>query len=58
MVNKKYILLLLKQFHKNSRSKTLGFRKVNHSLEMQNDALVHREGLTFTARGLTLDVRI
>ena len=36
---------LLKQFHKKIRSKPQGFSKANHSLEMHNDALMHREGL-------------
>ena len=28
--------------------KSLGFRKLSHSSEMQNDALMHREGLKGT----------
>ena len=54
MTNEKNILCLLTQCHENFRSKnpnTLGFRKLIHSSEMQNDALMHREGLTLTARG-------
>ena len=39
------ILLLLKQFHQNLCSKTPGFQKLGHFSEMQNDALMHREGL-------------
>ena len=38
--------------------KPLGFRKLKHSSKMQDDALMHREGLTLTARGPILDVRI
>ena len=36
----------------------LNFRKIIHLSQMQNDALMHREGLTPTARGSTLVVRI
>ena len=42
--NEKKKLFLLKQSHENFHSKTLGFRKLNNSSEMQNDALMHREG--------------
>ena len=37
-LKEKNILLLFKQFHDNFRSKPLGFRKLGHSSEMQNDA--------------------
>ena len=37
--------------------KPLG-NEIKSSSEMQNDALMHREGLTLSARGSTLDVRI
>ena len=54
---KKKILLLLKQFHENVRSKTARGRKLSHFLEIQKDSLMHREGLALTARGSTLVVR-
>ena len=38
-------LILLKQSHKNCHSKTLVFRKLSLSSEMQNAALMHREDL-------------
>ena len=43
--NEKLILLLLKQFHEHLHSKTPSFRKLSCSSEMQNAALMHREGL-------------
>ena len=42
---KNNMLLLLKQFHENVRSKTPGCMKLSNFSEMQNDALMHREGL-------------
>ena len=42
---KKILLLLLKQFHENFHSKTPCSRKLSRSSEMQNDALMHRDGL-------------
>ena len=41
---KQIILLLLKQFHGNCHSKAPRCRKISHSSDMQNDALMHREG--------------
>ena len=38
------MMLLLKQFKKTNRSKDPTCRKLGHSLEIQNDALLHREG--------------
>ena len=38
-------MLLLKQFHEYVRSEPLGLKKLSHFSEMQNDALMHREGL-------------
>ena len=40
----KKILLFLKQFHENFCSKLPRFQETKSS-EMQNDALMHREGL-------------
>ena len=37
--------VLVSQFHGIFRSKTLGFRKLSHSSQMLNDALMRREGL-------------
>ena len=37
--------LLLKQFDGNLRCKTPRCRELGHFLDMQNDALKHREGL-------------
>ena len=54
----KNISLLLKQFYENCRSKTPSCRKLSHFSEIQNDDLIHSEGLTLTARGLTLVVRM
>ena len=51
------IVLILKQFHENFRVKTPRCRTSNHSSQMQNDALMPRDGLTLTVRGNTLDVR-
>ena len=45
VAKEKKILLLLKQFYGNNRSKPPRCRKLGHSSELQNDALVHREGL-------------
>ena len=41
----KNIVLFLKQFHENCHSKTTICRKCSNSSQMQNDALMHREGL-------------
>ena len=43
--NEKNKVLLLKHFLEKNRSKTTRYRKLSHSSEMQNDALMHREGL-------------
>ena len=43
--NEKKIIFLLEQLHENFHSKALGFRKLSNSSEMQNDHLMHREGL-------------
>ena len=45
VANENNISLLLKQFQGNFSSKTTRCRKISHSSEMQNDALMHREGL-------------
>ena len=45
MANEKNILSLLKQFHENNCSKAPRCGKLSHSSEMQNDVLIHREGL-------------
>ena len=37
------ILIFLKQFHENFHSKTPRCRKLSHSSNLQNDALLHRE---------------
>ena len=42
---KKNILLLLKQSHESFHCKTPSFRKLSRYSEVQNDALMHREGL-------------
>ena len=42
--NEKNVLLSLKQFHEHVRSKPLVLKKLSHFSEMQNDALMHREG--------------
>ena len=49
-------LLLLKQIHENYRFKP--DIKLRHSLQMQNDALIDREGSTLTARGPSLFVSV
>ena len=43
--NEKNVLLSLKQFHEHVCSKPLVLKKLSHFSEMQNDALMHREGL-------------
>ena len=43
--NWKNILLFLKQFHEIFCSRKIGSKKLSHSSEMQNDVLMHREGL-------------
>ena len=40
VANENKILLLLKQFHEHFR-----FKKLSHSSDMKNDALMHRVGL-------------
>ena len=45
LANGKKLSLLLKQFRENVRFKTPRCRKLGHSSEMQNAALMHREGL-------------
>ena len=45
VANEEKILLLLKQFPENFRSKAPGCRKLGHSSEMQNYVLTYREGL-------------
>ena len=58
----KKILLFLKQFYEFFVLKSPGFKKLGHSSEMRNDALMHRVGLkgyyvTLSVRRSTLDVR-
>ena len=36
--------LLLKRFHENVRVNAPRYRKLSHSSEMKNDALMYREG--------------
>ena len=43
VANEKRMLLLIKQFHENVRSKNPMCRKLSNSSHMQNDALMHRE---------------
>ena len=38
-------IVSIKQFHDNFSSKNLDSRKLSYYSEMQNDALMHREGL-------------
>ena len=40
---KKKMELFIKQFHENVLYKTPIYRKLGHSSEMRNDALMHRE---------------
>ena len=54
---KQNILSLLSGSIKNFVLKPICFRKLCHSSEMQNDDLMHREGLTFSARGPSLYVK-
>ena len=42
---KKYVVLLLKKFRENARSKTHRCSKLSQSLEMQNDASWEFKGL-------------
>ena len=42
---KKTLVLLLKQFDEGFRSRTPKRRELSHTSEMQNDALMHHEGL-------------
>ena len=55
---KKKLLLLLKHFDEIFVLKSIVFWEVSRSSQMQNAALMHRGGLTLTARGSTLVVRI
>ena len=41
---RKKVLLLFKQFQENARSESPRCVKLNYFSEMQNDALMHREG--------------
>ena len=43
VTNEKNILLFLKDFHENFRSKTTRFQEIKLFSEMRNDALMHRE---------------
>ena len=45
VANERNISLSLKQFHENVRSKTSRCRELRYSSEMQNYALMHRQGL-------------
>ena len=45
MANEENTLYLLKQFHENFRSKIPRCRKLDNSSEMQNNSLLHHEGL-------------
>ena len=45
VINKKKIVLFLRQFHENCRSKTTNCRKLSNFSEMQDDALRHHEDL-------------
>ena len=56
--NGKKLSLLLKQLRENCRSISPMCRKLSHSSELQNYAFMHREGLTLSVWGPTLDVRI
>ena len=47
MANEENILLLLKQLHEDFCSKTPRCRELSHSSEMQNVAMMHREGLKY-----------
>ena len=47
----------LLSFHEHFSSKPLGLRKLSLYSEIPNDDLMHREGLTLTARGSTLGCR-
>ena len=42
---KKKVIVLLKQLHDEILSKPSGYRKLSRYSEMQNDALMHRDGL-------------
>ena len=42
---KKKIIIFLKQLHEKNRSKPSGCRKLSRYSDMQNYALMHREGL-------------
>ena len=39
------LLLFVRLFHENFSSKTTGFPNLSHSSEMQDDPLMHREGV-------------
>ena len=45
VTNEKKIVLFLRQFHENCRTKTTSCRKLSSFSEMQDDDLMHREGL-------------
>ena len=45
---------LLKQFHENYSFKTPSCRTLGDSSDMQNDDLMHREGLTLSSPNLAL----
>ena len=45
VTNEKKIVLFLRQFHENCRSKTISCRKLGNFSKMQDNALRHREGL-------------
>ena len=47
-------LLLIKQFHDNFHCKTPRRTELGYSSERQNDALMHREGLTLSSLSLLL----
>ena len=49
---KTYVSLLLKQLDENFSSKTPMCRELNHSSEMQNDALMHRWGFKELSGGV------
>ena len=44
MVNGKKLSLLFEKFHEIFVLNPVGFRKLSHSSEIENDALMHREG--------------
>ena len=44
-MKKNIAITCIEEFREKSILKPLGFRKLNHSLEMDNDDLMHPEGL-------------